>query len=148
GVKVPLLREKKCLPNVSFIYEMSIPTGSSTKSSDDVGHFFSLPWNYAITKKITAFGSLAGTVTNSPTGQFFAGQATLGGAYHATDWMTLYTEYFTRIHNTEHGDCLHVLSAGPIFWLTDNISIDTRIGVGLNEEAPDFQTSVGMGIRF
>ncbi|HWL94737.1 MAG TPA: transporter, partial [Phycisphaerae bacterium] len=61
GVKVPLLREKKCLPNVSFIYEMSIPTGSSDKSTNDVGHFFSLPWNYAITKKITAFGSLTGT---------------------------------------------------------------------------------------
>ncbi len=148
GFKVPLLKQKDWRPNVSMIASMSVPTGSGSKSANNVVPEIKFPWNYALTKELTLYGSILGRVPDGPDGQFFQTAATVAAGYQVCSRATLYLEYFGVYPSTRSEDCSHLLSVGPIFKITDNISMDMRAAVGLNEQAPDFQASVGFGIRF
>ena len=148
GFKLPLIRDREGLPNISIIPSLGIPTGKDSKSANNVVPEVKLPWNYAVTPAFTGYGSILGRVQDGPSSQFFQTAATLAGGYKVTDWATLYLEYYGLYHNAKDSDCAHVLSAGPIFKISDNVSLDMRASVGLNEEAPDFQASIGFGIRF
>ncbi|MBI5763243.1 MAG: transporter [Planctomycetes bacterium] len=148
GIKVPLLRQKECLPNVSMIASLGVPTGSDSKSANNVVPEIKFPWNYALTKELTIYGSLLGRVNDGSNGQFFQTAATVAAGYQVCSRATLYLEYFGVYPGNRSEDSAHILSAGPIFKITDNISMDMRAAVGLNEQAPDFQASVGFGIRF
>jgi hypothetical protein len=149
GLKTPLLKhsDDNCLPNVSLIGTVSFPTAGHPKSANDVVPELKLPWNYPITDEFTVYGSILGRIQHSDK-HFPQGAATLAAAYSVTEWMKVYVEYFGVYHASDDEDCSHLISGGPIFAITDNISIDTRVSAGLNEQAPDFQASVGMGIRF
>lgn len=148
GFKLPLIRDREGLPNVSIIPSLGIPTGRDSKSANNVVPEIKLPWNYSVTPAFTVYGSVLGRVQDGPGGQFFQTAATLAGGYKVSDRVTLYLEYFGVYPNAEDSDCAHVLSAGPIIKISDNVSLDMRASAGLNEEAPDFQASIGFGIRF
>lgn len=148
GFKMPVLRDKEGLPNVSVITSLNVPTGGDTKSANNVVPEVKFPWNYAITNEFTAYGSYFARVNDGSNGQFFQNGVTLAGAYQVHDRVKLYLEYLGLYPGNRSEDCAHILSGGPIIFLTDNLSMDLRASVGLNEQAPDFQCSVGFGIRF
>lgn len=148
GFKVPALKQKDWMPNMSLIASINVPTGSDSKSANNVVPELKLPWNYALTKELTLYGSILGRVNDGSSGQFFQSAATVAAGYQVCSRATLYVEYFGVYPAARSQDCSHLLSVGPIFSITDNISMDMRAAVGLNEQAPDFQASVGFGIRF
>ena len=148
GFKMPVIRDKENLPNISFIASMNVPTGGGGKSANNVVPEIKFPWSYAITNEWSVYGSYFARVNDGPGGQFFQNGVTLATAYDVHDRVKLYLEYLGVYPAVRDEDCAHLLSAGPIIWLTDNLSLDMRATVGLNEQAPDFQTSIGFGIRF
>jgi hypothetical protein len=149
GFKMPLLKqEDKCRPTISVITSLGVPSGSGDTKAGDVVPEVKFPWNYAINPCWSIYGSVLGRVPDTNEGQFFQSAATLATSYQFVDWMSVYIEYFGVYPANHHQDCAHLLSAGPVFRITDNISLDTRASVGLNEQAPDFQASIGFGIRF
>ncbi len=150
GLKAPIIRDCEGLPNVSAIFTIGLPTGNPSKSTRDVSYELKFPMNYAITNELTIYGSVLTRILNDVEGDghFCQQAATLAAGYRVMDDLTLYLEYFGVYPATKNSDCSHVLSAGPIIHLADNISLDMRAGLGLNEEAPDFQASIGFGIRF
>lgn len=148
GFKVPLIKQKEWRPNVSLIASLYVPTGSDSKSANNVVPELKLPWNYALNDKFTIYGSILGRVADGDNGQFFQTAATAAAAYQVCSRAKLYAEYFGIFPGNRSEDCMHMVSVGPIFSITDNVSMDLRATVGLNEQAPDFQASVGFGIRF
>lgn len=148
GVKMPVMKQDGWKPNASVILSLGLPTGGASKSANNVVPTIKMPWNYAINQQLTIYGSLLGRVPDGPEGQFFQTGVTLAGGYKVHDRVTLYMEYFGLYNASRRQDASHILSAGPIIRVTDNVSLDMRAGLGLNEEAPDFQASIGMGIRF
>ncbi len=148
GFKLPILKQDRWMPNLSVIPSLYVPTGSDSKSFNNVVPAIKFPWNYALTNELTIYGSILGRVPDGPDGQFFQTAATLAAGYKIMDRTTLYMEYFGVFPASRTQDCSHLLSAGPVFQLTDNLSLDMRAAVGLNEQAPDFQASIGFGFRF
>lgn len=148
GFKLPILRDMEGLPNISIIPSLTLPTGGGGKSADNVVPEVKFPWNYAITNEWGVYGSYFARVNDGSNGQFFQNGVTLATAYQVHDRVKLYLEYLGLYPAVRDEDCAHILSGGPIIWLTDNLSLDMRASVGLNEQAPDFQTSIGFGIRF
>jgi hypothetical protein len=150
GFKLPIACQKDgCWwPTVSVIPSLYVPTGKESKSADNVVPELKFPWNYAITKEFTVYGSILGRVPDSTEGQFFQTAVTLAGTYQVHECVSLYLEYFGNYPQIRDSDCSHLLSGGPVFKISDCVSLDTRVSVGLNEQAADFQTSIGLGIRF
>lgn len=148
GFKLPVLKQKDWMPNLSVIPSLYVPVGSDSKSANNVVPELKFPWNYALTDKFTIYGSILGRVQDGDSGQFFQTAATAAAGYKVTDRATLYVEYFGIYPDVRSEDCSHMVSAGPIFHITDNLSLDLRATAGLNEQAPDFQASIGFGLRF
>ncbi len=148
GFKLPVCKQSECRPNISVIADISVPTGSATKSANNVVPELSFAWDYSFCSKFTAYGALFGRVQDGSSGQFFQTAATLACSYQVASRASLFLEYAGVFPAVRNQDCSHVLSGGPVFRITDNFSLDMRASVGLNEQAPDFQASIGFGIRF
>jgi hypothetical protein len=150
GFKAPILKhtDTNCLPNVSMVPSLSLPVGTDTKTSGDVDPTFELAWNYPITSKLTinGVGSIA-SISDSE-GRFAQASGSFAGCYAITDKLSFFVEYFGIYPNTRHSDCQHDIDLGPVILITDNIQLDFAVGMGLNEEAPDFFTNMGVSFRF
>jgi hypothetical protein len=149
GFKTPILKhsETNCLPNLSVIPALSVPTGGRTKTTTDVDPSLELAWNYPFTDKFTLYGvgSVAGV--SDAEGRFCQATGSFAGSYQVTSKLSFFVEYFGLYPNTRNTDCQHNIDFGPVFLITDNIQLDFAAGFGLNEEAPDFFINWGLSIR-
>ena len=82
------------------------------------------------------------------THQFLQTTQSVSLAYDIVDRLAGYVEYFVLAPDVIGEDCAHNLNTGFTYLITDNIQADWRIGMGLNEQAPDFFTGVGLSFRF
>lgn len=150
GFKLPVLRhsDSNLLPNLSLIPSISLPTGSDTKTSGDVDPALELAWNYPITGRLTLYGTGAIASVTDSDGRFAQSSGSLAAGYALTDRLSFFVEYFGIYPNTRSADCQHNINGGPVFLINNNVQIDFAVGMGLNEESPDFFANVGLSIRF
>lgn len=66
-----------------------------------------------------------------------------------TDSLGAYTEWFALIPDgADTNQTLHFLNGGFTYLVNDNLQLDIRAGVGLNDAADDFFVGTGLSIRF
>ncbi len=149
GFKSQLLKQDGLIPNLSIIPAISIPTGTNSKSTGDVDPEIRLAWNYSLSEKLTVYGvGLATWLTDGEEHRFFQSGASLAAFYQFTPKLGGFVEYYGLYPSTRDGDCQHNIDFGPVILVNENFQIDIRVGVGLNEEAPDFQAGIGACYRF
>lgn len=148
GFKRHLLAQEGIRPDLGVIGELSLPTGSDSKSSGDVDPQIKILWSYELPADFALSGNLNLGVPTSGDHRFFQTSASVSLGYSLTDWMGAYVEYFGFYPNDRWTDCAHTANGGLTFLITDNLQFDVRTGVGLNEEADDFFTGAGLSIRF
>ena len=150
GFKTPLLKhtDTNHLPNVSMVPALSLPTGTDNKTTGDVDPSFELAWNYPLSDKFVLYGVGSIASISDAQGRFAQAAGSLAGCYTVNSELSFFLEYFGVYPNTRDTDCQHNINGGPVFLITDNIQLDVGIGMGLNEEAPDFFINWGLSIRF
>ena len=66
-----------------------------------------------------------------------------------TECSVLYTEWFGLYSNGLNDDfSISFFNMGVDYYLSDNLVVDLRVGVGLTNDSDDFFTGVGGGYRF
>jgi hypothetical protein len=148
GIKTPLLQQKGLIPNLAILPSLSIPTGSASKSTRNADFSLSLPWNYNITDKLVLYGDVILAIPTDAEGHWFQTSASTGVCYQLTDRLSWFFEYYGYYPSARGTDCQHNINTGPILLLTKNTQLDFRVGMGLNDEAPDLFTGVGFSVRF
>ncbi|RIK66108.1 MAG: hypothetical protein DCC65_10830 [Planctomycetota bacterium] len=150
GFKFPVLKhtDTNHQPNISLVPTISLPTGGKTKTTGDVDPSILLAWNYPLTEKFTLYGIGSVASISDSDGRFCQSAASFAGSYTISDQWSFFVEYFGIYPNTRNSDCQHNINGGPVFLITDNIQLDLAVGMGLNEEAPDFFVNWGISIRF
>lgn len=150
GFKAPILKhtDTNHLPNLSMVPSLSIPTGTDNKTSGDVDPTFQLAWNYPVTSKFLVYGVGSIASISDSEGRFAQATGSLAGSYTVTDKLSFFIEYFGIFPSTRNSDCQHNINGGPVFLINDNMQLDLAVGMGLNEEAPDFFINWGFSIRF
>lgn len=148
GFKTPLLKQDGLIPNLSLIPAISLPTGTSSKSTGDVDPEVRLAWNYGLTDKWSVYGVGLATALTDAHGRYLQSGASLATYYQFTPHLGGFVEYFGVYPGARGGDCQHNIDFGPVILINDNFQIDLRAGFGLNEEAPDFFTGIGFSFRF
>jgi outer membrane putative beta-barrel porin/alpha-amylase len=148
GFKRYLLPQKGLRPELGVIGELSLPTGTGTKSSGDVDPQVKILWSYDLPADSYVAGNLNFAVPTSEDGRFFQTSASVSLGHQLTDWMGMYVEYFGFYPNDRWTDCAHTVNGGFTFLITDNLQFDVRTGAGLNEEADDFFAGAGLSMRF
>ncbi len=148
GFKYKLFEQDGLLPHFGVIVGMSMPTGSAGFSAGDVEPEAVLLWAYDVTDDFSVAGNVGLFLLNDEDDHFFQTSASLSLAYAITDRVGVYGEYFGFYPNAEHADAAHTLNGGVTYLVNNNVQLDWRAGVGLNEEADDFFTGVGISVRW
>ena len=66
-----------------------------------------------------------------------------------TERTTLYTEYFGLFSYAVEDDfSIGIFNVGVDYYVTDNLVLDVRAGVGLSRDSDDFFTGFGGGYRY
>lgn len=150
GIKFALTGQEGLLPEMALVPQMRVPTGSSALSAGQVLPGLNWIYGWDITERLSAGGQTQlnqklDDVTNDPYAEF-SQSFTMGLDW--TDRFGSYTEWF--VLSPDGADSNHAqnyFDGGMTFLVTDNVQLDARAGVGLNEAADDLFTGVGLSVR-
>ena len=135
-------------PHFGVIGAISVPSGSHGISSGDVDPEVVLLWAYDVNDSLAVAGNVGFAVPTDAGDRFFQASASFSVAFPLTDKLGAYIEYFGLYPNTEDTDAAHTINGGLTFLVHNDLQLDWRIGVGLNEEANDFFTGIGISRRW
>jgi hypothetical protein len=149
GVKLGLTPQEGILPEMALIVQTTVPTGHTNLSAHEVLPGLNWLYGWDINEFLSFAGSTQGNKAVDDAGDVyfeFAQSLTIG--YSLTDRIGAYTEWFALIPS---GSLIapteHYADGGFTFSATNNIQFDIRAGIGLNANAADYFTGVGIVIR-
>lgn len=149
GFKTALCEQDGLRPALSLIPAITVPSGSTNKTSGDVDPEIKIAWGYDLTEDLALSGNLNFAMPTTETNHRFLQVAnSISLARSFNDWLGGYVEYFGFYPNDRGSDCAHYVNGGLTFLVTDNLQFDIRVGKGLNEEADDIFAGAGMAIRY
>ncbi len=151
GAKLGLTTQDGMLPEMALVPQMTIPTGGSTFTNDQVLPGVNWLYGWDVTDCLTTAGSTqVNRAVDSATGAGFTEWAqswTVGYSLH--DRVGIYTEWFALMpDNADTAQVEHYGNGGFTFLFNDDIQWDIRAGVGLNDAADDYFCGTGLSIRF
>jgi hypothetical protein len=137
---------------MALMPQMNIPTGHDDFSADQVLPGLNWLYGWDITDHISAGGSTQGNRVVDDTGHAYTEYAqsfTIG--YGLTDRLGAYTEWFAFFpHSAINPDVKpqHYFDGGFTYLLTNDLQLDIRGGIGLNDAADDYFVGSGLSVRF
>lgn len=146
GAKFGLLRDEL---TISVITAMTIPSGSEAVGAEEVEPEVKFLFGYDLSSRL-ALGSNLNIVWPMLDGdRFTEPQATLALSYDLLNGLGAYLEYFGfyPVDAPAGEEDTHYLSPGLTLAVTQDLQLDLRLGVGLNDEADDFFSGVGFAFR-
>ena len=151
GAKFGLTTQAGMLPEMALVPQMTVPTGGSAFTNDQVLPGVNWIYGWDVTDCVTTTGSTQfNRAVDSGTGTGYTEWAqswTVGYSLH--DRVGMYTEWFALMpNNAETAQVEHYGNGGITFLLNDDIQWDIRAGLGLNDAAADYFLGTGLSIRF
>lgn len=153
GVKIGLTEQGGCLPEMALILQTTIPTGTEIFRADEMLPGANLLYSWSVIEDfLSVGGSTQINRARDDSFHFFYEIAqSLTIAYSLTRQLGAYTEYFGIFPSsaTDPGAVpQNFFNGGFTFLLTNNIQLDIRAGVGLNQGADDYFAGSGVSIRY
>lgn len=132
----------------SYIFQLSLPTGSSETSSDEVEPELKLVFAHDLSDSAGLGMNLNLASIEGEESRIFEASASLALGLDLTEQLGTYAEYFgfypeAGVPETDR----HYVNGGFTFMLTENAQLDVRAGLGLNAAADDFFTGAGFSFR-
>ena len=151
GMKLGLTAQDGILPEMALVPQMTVPTGGSAFTNDQVLPGVNWLYGWDLTDCLTTAGSTqVNRAVDSGTGSGYTEWAqswTVGYSLH--DRVGMYTEWYALMpDNAETAQVEHYGNGGLTLLLNDDIQWDIRAGVGLNDAADDYFLGTGLSIRF
>jgi hypothetical protein len=150
GMKIGLTGQAGILPEMALMPQMTVPTGSGSFSAGETLPGLNWLYGWDINDWLATGGSTQANralddVTNDPYLEF-AQSWTVN--YSLAESVGMYTEWF--VIATDGADTNHTenyADGGFTFVVTNNLQLDIRAGVGLNDAADDYFVGSGFAIR-
>lgn len=147
GFKFQLAREEGWIPDLAVIADITMPTGSERVSSGDVDPTVKILIGHSVTETVYVASNVNMRVASDELGRFFQVEGSISLGAELFEDVGGYVEYFFIAPNERGVDVAHYLDGGLTYQLTPVVQFDWRIGMGLNEEADDLFTGVGLSVR-
>ena len=147
------------LPTSALETRITAPTGGEAYTTGRVQFSLDYIYQWQLTERSTIAGSTGyatngfgdfGLVPDEPTTENYnvlTQSAVLG--LELSEKNTMYTEWFGIYSDgLEDEFVISVLNVGIDHYMTDDLVLDIRVGLGLSEDSDDFFTGVGGGYRY
>jgi hypothetical protein len=151
GMKLALTPQEQFLPETAIIFQMTVPSGSSDITADEVLPGFNYLYGWDINKDWSTGASTAinGAVDDVTEDSYteFSQSWTVG--YSWTDRIRSYAEWFVIAPisaDTNHTE--NYFNGGFTGLINNDLQWDIRAGVGLNPAADDFFGGTGVSYRY
>ncbi len=151
GVKLALTPQEGWLPETALILQMTVPSGSSAFTADEVLPGFNYCYGWDITDDwSTGASTQLNRAVDDVTGDAyveFAQSWTVGHSW--TERLGSYSEWYVLAPcsaDTNHTQ--NYFDGGFTYLISDNIQWDIEAGIGLNEAADDYYVGTGLSIRW
>ncbi len=153
GTKLALTEQKKALPEMALILQMTVPSGEKDSSANRVlpGVNFLYGWDVIEDCLSFAGSTQANRSVDDSRHSYVEAAQSLTVGYSLTKKLGAYTEWFalfpTGAVAPDFGP-QHYFDGGFTYKVTDNFQLDIRAGVGLNRHAEDFFIGSGFAVRY
>jgi len=151
GLKIALTPQEGWLPEMAIIPQMNVPTGAAAFTAGEVQPGLNWVYSWEINDFISTGGSSqfnrALDPVSSTTYYEFAQSWTI--AYTLSDCVGGYTEWYAFFPSAaDTAQVEHYFNGGFTYLLSNDVQLDVRGGVGMNDAAVDYFVGTGISIRF
>ena len=151
GLKIGLTPQCGCLPEMSIMPQMFVPTGSSALTNDQVLPGVNWLWGWDLNERWAFAGNtqVNRAVDDSQPDTFTIWTQSLALSTSLTDRLGIYGEWFGyAAEKGVEGLDEQYLSGGMTVLFGNNVQWDFRGGVGLNDDSDDYFVGTGLSLRF
>jgi hypothetical protein len=151
GLKIALTPQEKILPETAIILQMTVPSGGSEVTADEVLPGFNYLYGWDINDEWSTGGStgINGAVDDETFDSYSEINQSWTVGHSWTDRLGSYVEWFALIPtsaDTNHTE--NYFDGGFTYLFNDDLQWDIRAGVGLNSAADDFFAGTGLSFRY
>lgn len=171
GLKLMMTTQYGILPEMSIMPQMTVPTGGENVSAKQVMPGVNWLYAWVLNDRFTLAGSSQINRANADsisllldpaTGDIIGATLVPGGEYYASfaqsaslattlipDKLGMYTEWFmfVPIGSDSGASNEQYFNGGFTYLVNNNLQLDIRAGVGLNDASADMFTGAGFSIR-
>jgi len=153
GTKLALTEQKKALPELALILQMTVPSGGENSSANRVLPGVNLLYGWDVIEDCLSFAgsTQANRSVDDERHSYVEAAQSLTVGYTLTKKLGAYTEWFALIPTGAVAPDFgpqHYFDGGFTYKVTDNLQLDIRAGVGLNRHADDFFVGSGFAVRY
>lgn len=153
GVKFALTEQRQYLPQIAVIPQMTVPTGSRTATADRVLPGMNVDCGWEVIKGLFNLELLvaANRVADDIHHSHVEVATGLTAAFDVTRELEAFVEWDAFYPAGTTGQAAvprHYAVGGLVYFITKNLEVDIRAGVGLNAQANDFLAGTGFAIRY
>lgn len=144
-------------PRLAFEAQTTLGAGGADVSTQEEEPAVKLLWSYDLAAccgqqwggwSIGGNLNTAWPTSGEGTGHFEQYQASIYVNAPLFDRCTGFAEYYLLTPNTDGGSAAHYADMGAVYLLTPRIQLDARVGFGLNNQADNFFTGIGISFLF
>lgn len=152
GAKVALTPQRGWFPATALIPQMTVPTGNSALTAGRVlpGINLDLAWE-VVEERVGIEVLIANNQVQDELGAIRHELATgFTGTFQITKELELFAEWdaFYAFGGLASTAARHYAVGGAVYFLTPNLALDARAGLGLNSASNDLILGVGFAVRF
>ncbi len=149
GLKHRLYEAGSDTPDVSIIIQASVPSGSSDVSSHDTEPEVKLIWARSFCESWALAGNINFASPVLDDKRYFETSTSVTLAHSLTEKIGTYLEYFAFFPNSSAPDSSgsHFINGGFTYGFSNVLQFDVLLGAGLNEEADDLFSGLGVAYR-
>jgi hypothetical protein len=150
GFKIGLTPQEGILPEMALVPQMTVPSGSSAFTNNEVLPGVNWLYSWALSDELTVAGSTQFNRAVNDTGDAYTEWAqSATAAFSLTDEIGAYTEWYALFpHSATAVKPEHYLNGGFTYLLSNDVQFDIRAGYGLNDAADDLFIGSGLSVRF
>lgn len=149
GIRVPIEAQHGWMPTLALGGIATIGTGDDAFSTGD--HAVAtgkLLWAYAFEGGFGLGGNCIASYPYDGRERFDQLAASVYGTWSLDDRITLYGEFYVVTPYANGSGPAHNVDGGVLFLASRTVQLDARVGFGLDDEADDFFTGVGISLLF
>jgi hypothetical protein len=151
GVKLALTEQKGFLPAIAVIPQMTVPTGSSELTAGRILPGLNADFSWDVIKdffsiELLVANNLVQDDMRTARHELATG---LTGVFQLTKKLEAFVEWDAFYPSAGLGPVgsRQYAVGGLVYFVTPNLELDVRAGVGLNERSNDFLAGVGFSVR-
>jgi hypothetical protein len=151
GVLIPVADQDGWLPTLVFEAITTLGVGSEDLSSGHADPAVKLLWSYGgghFPDWLGIGGNLVAAYPTEGGDRFTQTAASLYVTANSSPDTCFFAEWYVVVPYANHLDPAHNADVGVIQRLSPDVAVDARVGFGLNDEADDFFSGVGVSFRF